>query len=110
MADRHQLECLACHGVYWDLLTDGTAYYHVCPEHRAVDRGLDPTDPDRQKRLIELVPIANRRNENVLVKAYEDVHNEHRPVVVILAEGAGVRVLQTEADQPTPAGPGGGSR
>lgn len=55
---RHK--CRACDGIYPDVESDGTLYFHACPEDHVIP-GAGPADPPRR------VPIPGRRNENVTV-------------------------------------------
>lgn len=78
---KQTLECNACGAIYDDLMPDGSEYYHACPDYKVVG-------PIGVK-----TPIANRRNENIVVvgRDVDFVRGIDRAVVQIKSAGAGVK-------------------
>lgn len=70
---RHQFQCLACKGIYFDTSINGRLYSHVCGPLPATKK-----DPERER--------PNKRDENPAFSKGGRVRG-------IVSEGAGVKCL-----------------
>lgn len=83
MADQTFVQCNACGGIYRPVQTDGSLYFHACPDRKIVGTQAAPTKDNPLATAAIFGPIVNRRDENVHV-------DPDTRKVSMKSEGAGI--------------------
>jgi hypothetical protein len=69
MATTEVRQCKACGGIYRPVLDDGMQYFHACPTQKLVSGAVVDQQSGKVVTAAVFTPLANRRDENVVVDA-----------------------------------------